>query len=69
MRTTIVTAALVLLVLALMYSLVKLDMVDAEVLRFAPSIMAVVVACAIIYSAVSRRRSRSNAKRKKRNGA
>jgi len=65
MKITSVTAAVVLVVLALMYLLVRLDIIDADGLRFVPAILAIVIACAVIYAAVNRRRSLSTAKPKK----
>ena len=58
MKTTAVTAGVVLLVLALSYSLVRLDVVDAEILRFLPPLLAVVIAVAIISGVLRARRSR-----------
>jgi len=56
MKTTVVAAGIVLLVLSLSYSLVRLDVLDAESLRFLPALLALVVAVAVIFGAVRAKR-------------
>lgn len=59
MKTTVLTAGIVLLVLALSYSLVRLDILDAEFLRFLPPLLALVVAAAIIFGVLRAKRAES----------
>ena len=64
MKVSLLVAAALFLVLAVLYALVRLDVLDAEALRLVPAIVAVIVAVGLIYSAT---RSRQRKKKTNRN--
>jgi hypothetical protein len=56
-KVSAIVVALVLLVLAVPFLLVRMDVMDAEWLRFEPGATAIVVAAAIIVMALRRKRT------------
>lgn len=62
MRVSIIVIAIVLLVLAVPYLLVQMDVLDAEWLRVVPATLAIVVAMSGMVAFLRRRNSRRRAR-------
>jgi hypothetical protein len=65
MKVSAVVAALLLLTLALSFGLVRLDIVDAGLLRLLPALMALIIAGSVGYVALRSRRRRLKQRGKK----
>lgn len=55
MKTSLAIAAILLLVIAGAFTVVQMDLVDAEALRFLPAIAAIVIAAGLIYPSIIKR--------------
>lgn len=62
MKVSILIAGLLLVALAVPFALVRMDVLDAEILRFLPALLAVIVAGAFIITALRHKASEGNSK-------
>lgn len=67
MKRTTLIAALILIALGIAFALVRMDILDAEALRFLPALLGVLVAGALIFIGLQRRRT-TNAKKPRAEG-
>ena len=65
MKNTAIIVALVLITLAISFALVRMDVLDADTLRFLPAVLGVIVAGAFVFIGIQRGKTRAKVTEKR----